>query len=43
MAVAGTDEFAARRATPPGLRVSLSADGDTVRTALHALAWLLPG
>ncbi|MEU2612188.1 hypothetical protein ABZ570_11475 [Micromonospora sp. NPDC007271] len=43
VAVAGTDEFAARRGAPPGLRVSLSADDDTVRTALHALARLLPG
>ncbi|OKI52180.1 aminotransferase-like domain-containing protein [Micromonospora sp. CB01531] len=43
VAVAGTDEFAARRAAPPGLRVSLSADEGTVRTALHALARLLPG
>ncbi|WP_157744474.1 aminotransferase-like domain-containing protein [Micromonospora viridifaciens] len=43
VAVAGTDEFAARRGAPRGLRVSLSADEDTVRTALHALARLLPG
>ncbi|NES15985.1 MULTISPECIES: PLP-dependent aminotransferase family protein [Micromonospora] len=43
IAVAGVDEFAARRGVPPGLRVSLSADEDAVRTALRALARLLPG
>ncbi|MFE9694018.1 PLP-dependent aminotransferase family protein [Micromonospora sp. NPDC005806] len=43
VAVAGVEEFAARRGAPPGLRVSLSADEDTVRTALRALARLLPG
>ncbi|MDZ5446874.1 PLP-dependent aminotransferase family protein [Micromonospora sp. 4G57] len=43
VAVAGTDEFAARRGAAPGLRVSLSADDATVRTALRALARLLPG
>lgn len=42
VAVAATDEFAARRGTPAGLRVSLSADDETVRTALRALARLLP-
>ncbi|MGW5673401.1 hypothetical protein, partial [Micromonospora sp. NPDC003776] len=42
VAVAGVDEFAARRGVPPGLRVSLSADEETVRTALRALARLLP-
>ncbi|WP_433318807.1 PLP-dependent aminotransferase family protein [Micromonospora chersina] len=42
IAVAGADEFAARRGAPAGLRVSLSADDRTVRTALRALARLLP-
>ncbi|SCL27890.1 transcriptional regulator, GntR family [Micromonospora rhizosphaerae] len=42
VAVAGTDEFAARRGAAPGLRVSLSADDETVRTALRTLARLLP-
>ncbi|MFR9777621.1 PLP-dependent aminotransferase family protein [Micromonospora sp. MS34] len=43
VAVAGVEEFAARRGAPPGLRVSLSADEQTVRTALRALARLLSG
>ncbi|MBM0227548.1 hypothetical protein JNW87_20555, partial [Micromonospora sp. ATA51] len=43
VAVAGTDEFAARRGTAPGLRVSLSADDAALRAALRALARLLPG
>jgi DNA-binding transcriptional MocR family regulator len=43
LAVAGTAEFAARRSAPAGLRVSLSADDASVRTALHALARLLGG
>ncbi|WP_319463741.1 PLP-dependent aminotransferase family protein [Micromonospora sp. RTP1Z1] len=43
VAVAGADEFAARRGAAAGLRVSLSADDPTVRAALRALARLLPG